>query len=73
MDQNHQTRRTWLAAGLRWCTVGALAAVTASLLGRTGDRVPRLCLQSGSCGRCRQLQSCRLPAAIETKGRERNS
>ena len=73
MAQNHQTRRTWLAAGVRWCTCGVLAAVTALLLGRSGDRVPRLCLQSGACGRCRQLQSCRLPAALETRDGERSS
>lgn len=68
-NDQQQTRRDWLQAGLRWVALGGITGLSAVVINRQRDNGP--CRREAACCQaCPVLAECRLPQAAAAKHRD---
>ncbi len=66
------SRREFLRGGVRYTLLAGLAAVSATLLCRRGNRLPsQTCINEGVCRGCTVFEDCALPQALSAKQAQR--
>lgn len=62
------SRREFLRGGVRYTLLAGLAAMSASLVRRRGDRLTgQTCINEGICRGCSVFDGCGLPQALSAK------
>lgn len=66
------SRREFLRGGARYALLGALGAVSATLVKRSGGKLSgQTCINQGICSGCNVFTDCGLPQALSAKQTKR--